>query len=64
MVMSSLKHQQHINKEVESMINKTQKIRELLELGYVDEALKIGKTFRKGDKTLLYDIKRGFDASS
>lgn len=45
------------------MINKTDKVRELLANGLVDEALRIGKTFRKGDKDLINNIQRGFDAS-
>lgn len=45
------------------MINKTDKVRELLAKGLVDEALRIGKTFRRGNKDLINDIQRGFDAS-
>lgn len=45
------------------MINKSEEVRKLLKSGNVDEALKIGKSFNKGDKVLLSDIKRGYDAS-
>lgn len=45
------------------MINKTDKVKELLINGLEDEALRIGKTFRKGNKELIDNIQRGYDAS-
>ena len=45
------------------MINKSEKVRELLKEGLFDEALKIGRGFRRGDKKLIDDIRRGWDAS-
>lgn len=45
------------------MINKSEEVRKLLLEGKEDEALRIGKTFRKGNKQLINDIQRGYDAS-
>ena len=45
------------------MKNKSEVVRQLLNQAKYDEALRIGKTFRIGNKGLLDDIKRGWDAS-
>lgn len=45
------------------MKNKSQEVKKLLKENKYDEALSIGKTFRLGDKKLIDDIKRGWDAS-
>ena len=45
------------------MISKTDKVKELLKQGKNDEALRIAKSFRNGDKELIDDIRRGYDAS-
>lgn len=45
------------------MRNKSEEVKKLLKENKYDEALSIGKTFRLGDKKLIDDIKRGWDAS-
>lgn len=45
------------------MESKTDKVIKLLREGEFDKALQIGKTFRRGDKQLVSDIQRGWDAS-
>ena len=45
------------------MINKSEQVRNLLKQNKIYEAMRIGKTFRKGNKTLINDIQRGWDAS-
>lgn len=45
------------------MKNKSEEVRKLLQENKYDEALRIGKTFRKGNKELIDSIQRGWDAS-
>ncbi len=43
-------------------ISKTELVKEYLAKEEYEKALRIGKTFRKGDKQLIADIQRGWDA--
>jgi len=43
------------------MTNKSQEIRDYIESGEYEKALRIGKTFRKGEKEDLSRIKRAYE---
>lgn len=45
------------------MKNKSEMVRILLNQNKIYEAMRIGKTFRKGDKQLIKSIQKGWDAS-